>query len=782
METGSTNFIALVAIPGVPMLLSYGIPQELAHITVGFEVEVELGKRRAFGWVTKVEEKTEPSQEEVEASPALLPEVVKKKPFSLRPLLSGTPVFQPADIRLFEWMTDYYGAVLADVLQTSVPRRKELRTVLHVQLAPDAVTSDEKRSGTKQKILDALAGADPAAPLPVSALEELIAASGSSIRNALKQLETNGCVTLTQQPIASEGLWVFIQPKSERQLTEQQKHVLEKFRPRIAATEYSASLLFGVTGSGKTEIYLQAIEQTLELGKTAIVLVPEIALTSQLIEQLARRFGGQVALLHSEIGDSLRWKAWKDLLDGTCRIAVGARSAIFAPLSNIGLIVVDEEHESSYKQSEGLRYHARDVAVVRAQFHGCPVLLGSATPSFESLVNVQRTKYHLLELSERVTNRPLPQIEVVDLSTFKRSEMPSENISPRLFFELKKTLEHNQQAIILYNRRGFASFLQCESCHETMNCPHCSVSLTFHQKAHKLLCHFCGLTMTPPPLCIYCRDPRIARLEPADPAAAASEEEVGKLRQRGGGTERVVEELAELFPGTTVVRMDRDTVGKRDSYDLILGAMKRREANILVGTQMIAKGHDIPGVTLVGIIDADVGLHLPDFRTSERAFQLITQVAGRAGRGAEQGRVILQTRQPNHPTIVATVTGRFRAFARHELDYRKSLNYPPWGKLLRVLISSPDRREAQQAAGLAAQRVRAFQESLAQADTQFAILGPAPAPHERLRDRYRFHILVKAGSSKRLSQLASDLHRWRHQLKNFRDIRIHADVDPHDML
>ena len=540
---------------------------------------------------------------------------------------------------------------------------------------------------------------------------------------------------------------------------------------------FNPFLLYGVTGSGKTEIYIRAVQQVLAGGGSALVIVPEIALTPQFLDQLRLRLKVPLALLHSQLGQRIRWQAWQAALDGKARVAIGARSAVFAPLHDLRLIVVDEEHESSYKQSDSLRYNARDVAVMRAKLARAVVVLGSATPSFESLVNVREKRYRMLELPKRATTRPLPTIELVDLMSIKKSEMPSPNISPQLHQALQETLDARGQAVILFNHRGFASYLQCETCGQAVVCPNCSVSFTLHKKKNRLVCHYCNLSLIPPSYCMYCRDPKTTRIEAE--SGAGKKTATGLLAERGAGTEKIVEELQTLFPQASILRMDRDTVTRKGAYRSILGSMRGGDADILVGTQMIAKGHDLPGVVLVGIVNADVALHLPDFRASEKAFQLITQAAGRAGRGEEPGRVFLQTREAKHPTIVACITGRFKAFARYELDYRKKLYYPPEGRLVRLIISSSDRRESFDAAHLVKQAVREFVQNNGKT---VVVLGPAPAPYEKLCNRYRWHILIKAESSKLLSELAGRLNQWKATVAGFKDFRLAVDVDPTEML
>ena len=554
-----------------------------------------------------------------------------------------------------------------------------------------------------------------------------------------------------------------------KQLSPYQAKAIEKINKDIESNQFRPTLLFGVTGSGKTEVYMSAIEKCLEQEKSALVVIPEIALSPQFIDRFSSRLNTNISLLHSAVGPSQKWRNWKALLSGEVMLALGARSAVFAPMKNLGLIVVDEEHESTYKQSDGLRYHARDVAVMRAKLNNCPVILGSATPSFESLINVKEKKYKLIELPERATKNPLPTIEIVNLNTIKKKEKPSENISPQLFTEINKCLSKNEQVIILYNRRGFASYIQCETCSEVLLCPSCSIALTYHQSKSKMLCHICDHSKKLIEKCPSCWNEDTAKVEDEDT-------DYGLLKPQGSGTEKVIEELSTLFPKARLIRMDRDTVGKKDSYRKILTAMKNNEADILVGTQMIAKGHDLPGVTLVGIVDADVGLHMPDFRSSEKAFQLITQVSGRAGRGDTKGKVILQTRQSDHPTIVAAVTGRFKAFARFEINNRTSLNYPPYGKLLRAIISSPSKQDAFNASiGLK----EFFKKN--NKDENITILGPSPCFYEKVRNRYRWNLVFKSNSSKSLSILAHKLNAWRKAVKGYEDLRVGVDIDAVDM-
>jgi len=819
MNSEVSQRAAQVVIAGVPKPLAYQFSPRELEVEIGSEVTVEIGRRQAKGWVIRTltvpealsDLKIEKTVLRAGAAPAR-----KQLGFfaeapaaaTLKDIRASAPSFLPGQLRLFQWMSEYYGCDLVDVIETAVPKRQTGRRPLLCELTDTGrdrfATDDEwreglqKRSKVQYRILERLTHYETGCPL--SELTEI----SKTARATLKKLEEKGLIE-----IFDETSLAHLFPISERDpadpyaiapdLTPEQQAAVKRIGEMLDSKLFSPVLLQGVTGSGKTEVYLRAIQKVLDEGGSALVVVPEIALTPQLFDRFESRLSVPPVLLHSQVGPGARWRAWENMLSGKAQVVIGARSAVFAPLQNLRLVIVDEEHESSYKQSEGLRYHARDVAMMRAKFSDATIVLGSATPSFETLINAKRGRYELLQLTERVSSRPMPIIEIVDLSKIKRRDMPSENLSPQLFEGIRETLDRGGQVIILYNRRGFSTFLQCQTCGEVLTCPHCSVTMTYHRARNRVLCHYCNASSPPPKYCPRCRDPHSTRVEEIVTEKEGTEESeaMGLLVARGAGTEKVVEEIAEHFPAARIVRLDRDTTTRKDSYRRILGSMRNGEADILVGTQMIAKGHDLPGVTLVGIIDADVGLHAPDFRSSERIYQLITQAAGRAGRGTEPGHVIVQTREPNHPTIVATVTGRFSAFARYELDFRKKLRYPPWGRLMRVIVSSPDQQDAFQGAAAAKAALTEFiravgSESAADDEDsegetspvtdQATILGPAPASLERLRGRYRWHMLIKSPSSRIISHIAGRLAAWRDSQKQFADLRVAIDVDPYDML
>ena len=484
----------------------------------------------------------------------------------------------------------------------------------------------------------------------------------------------------------------------------------------IGLDAFQVYLLYGVTGSGKTEVYLDVAERVLASGKRVLWLVPEIGLTPRLLARLEARFPGRVAVGHAGLNATEKQADVVRLLQDGADLFVGVRNAVLAPLRNIGLVLVDEEHEGSYKSEEHPRIQARDLAIKRAQIEGCPVVLGSATPSLESWHAAQSGRYHLLRLKDRPTGVTMPMVEVVDLREAYKVARKKVLFSPRLMTCLQETLEKGEQAMLLLNRRGYESFWLCRACGQALDCPHCSVSLTFHRAAHRLKCHLCGHEAAPPEACPFCDEPH--------------------LRGVGEGTERVEEELARLFPAARLLRLDRDTTSRRGSLEAALLAAEHGEVDLLVGTQMLAKGHTFPKLTLVGILGADQGLKIPDFRAAERTFQLLTQVAGRAGRGERPGRVILQTYAPDHPAIRHAVNQDFEGFAASELPYRESLAYPPFAALALYRAESADPREAR--TSLEAIKVRLSRVA------GLRVLGPLEAPVARLKDRWRFQLLLKA--------------------------------------
>jgi primosomal protein N' (replication factor Y) len=510
-------------------------------------------------------------------------------------------------------------------------------------------------------------------------------------------------------------------------------------------------LLYGVTGSGKTEVYLQAIACMLQKELASIVLVPEIALTPQMTERFVARFGNKVAVLHSRLSAGERYDEWCRVARGEALVVIGARSAVFAPVPKLGLIILDEEHEITYKQEETPRYHARDIALRRAEMHGAAVILGSATPSLESYTKALRGEYRLAKLPQRIAGRPLPPVEIVDM----REELKSGNrsiFSRTLQAALRDALAAGKQAIIFLNRRGYSTFVLCRTCGHVMRCPACNVSLKFHSTLAMLCCHYCDYREPYPSACPACGGRYI--------------------RHFGTGTQKVEEELRRRFPAARPLRLDADSTARKGEYRQILASFRRGEANVLVGTQMIAKGLDFPKVTLVGVITADTALNLPDFRAGERTFQMLTQVAGRAGRGATGGRVVIQTYTPEHYAVVAARKHDFETFYREESARRKELGYPPFGYLVRLLVSGGVEGNVMKAASL----LTGF------LGTEIEIWGPSPCPLEKVRGRYRWQLVLRGDELEPLLAAAKEAANRFRQCAVTAKVRLSLDVEPLHLL
>jgi len=539
-----------------------------------------------------------------------------------------------------------------------------------------------------------------------------------SLRGAVDRLAETGALRFEKEREARAPAGLPAAPASVVDPTADQLSALEPIVEAVRGGGFRPFLLHGVTGSGKTEVYLRAIEAALERGRGAIVLVPEIGLTPMLVRTARARFGGLVSVLHSELSTGERHDEWWRTREGEARVVVGARSAVFAPVADAGLIVVDEEHDGSYKQDESPRYHGRDVAVYRARLEGCPVVLGSATPSVESHANALAGKYARLALPSRVGPQGLPKVEIVDRRAVLKAGGDA-ILSPALRAALESRLERGEQSLVLLNRRGYATSLLCRECGQQAMCPNCSVALTLHHGGRTALCHYCGHERPSPTACPSCQG--------------------AYLRLSGYGTERVAEAVAAAVPKARVDRLDRDRASRRGAVASVLAAFEAGKIDVLVGTQMIAKGHDFPRVTLVGVIDADVGLGLPDFRSAERTFQLLTQVAGRAGRGDAAGEVILQSHWPDHYALTLACAQDYEAFFEREMEFRRTMSYPPAAALVNVIIRSEDAAKGAAEAEAIARSLRTT------APGRYRVLGPAHAPLARLKSEHRFQILLKGG-------------------------------------
>ncbi|UMT76704.1 primosomal protein N' [Staphylococcus roterodami] len=543
--------------------------------------------------------------------------------------------------------------------------------------------------------------------------------------------------------------------ESKRQLTTDQQRAYAAINEKIVNQEQATFLLHGVTGSGKTEVYLQTIEDVLNQGKQAMMLVPEIALTPQMVLRFKRRFGDDVAVLHSGLSNGERYDEWQKIRDGRAQVSVGARSSVFAPFKNLGLIIIDEEHESTYKQEDYPRYHAREIAQWRSEYHHCPVILGSATPCLESYARAEKGVYHLLSLPNRVNQQALPDIDIVDMRT-ELSEGNRSMFSKDLREAIQLRLDRQEQVVLFLNRRGYASFMLCRDCGYVPQCPNCDISLTYHKTTDLLKCHYCGYQETPPNKCPNCESEHI--------------------RQVGTGTQKVEELLQQEFEGARIIRMDVDTTSKKGAHEKLLTEFEKGNGDILLGTQMIAKGLDYPNITLVGVLNADTMLNLPDFRASERTYQLLTQVAGRAGRHEKAGQVIIQTYNPDHYSILDVQKNDYLTFYHQEMEYRKLGKYPPYYYLINFTISHKEMKKVMEAS----QHVHKI---LLQHLTEKAlVLGPSPAALARINNEFRFQILVKYKSEPGLLQAIQFLDDYHHEKFIKEKLALKIDINPQMMM
>ncbi|MEO8097793.1 MAG: primosomal protein N' [Acidobacteriota bacterium] len=580
----------------------------------------------------------------------------------------------------------------------------------------------------------------------VAALEETLAKASPAARS----LARRNLVKLTLEPVAAT-----LTPRREpHALNTHQQAAFDAIAEAIRTGAFRSFLLEGVTGSGKTEVYLNAIDAALAVGRGALLLVPEIALTPAVAGQFHHRFGDKVAILHSAFLDAERAQEWRRIRSGEASVVIATRSGVFAPVQNLGLIIVDEEHDQSYKQQEAPRYHGRDVAVVRARDENAVIILGSATPSLESRFNAERGKYTRLPLPERIEQRPMPQVQLIDMRQEFLQSRKQATFSRALVDAVTERLANGEQAMLMLNRRGFSSFVACRSCGERLECANCSVTLTYHRRDKRMLCHYCSYAEKVPNRCPKCDSEHIQFL--------------------GVGSERVEQELHDAFPRARVARLDRDTVGAKRDYETILTGFREHHFDILVGTQMIAKGHDIPNVTLVGIVNADIGLAMPDFRAAERAFQLLTQAAGRAGRGAMPGIVLLQTNFPDHYAVQCAAEQNYEKFYAKEIEFRRLMHYPPFGALANVIIRSSKEEEA-------ISRSAALGRLLSPAPEGVKVLGPAPAAVARVKTEYRFQVLLKTQSRVRLNEVLSEIRRFA-AAEKWNPTMLAIDVDPVTLL
>ncbi len=720
----------------------YDIPPGLeAEARVGCAVLVEFGHREAVGHIVEV---------------AATSEVQKRKPLLA---VVSPPRFDDVSARLAAWLAEEYVAPLADAVRLflppgSVPRAakgpdgwrlveprvKQARERV-VELCEDSGYAPSTGAIRQRSVLDALA----AGPLTTAELNALLGA----VSSVVNRLAEAGAVTVRERQ-RTRGPATALRPAPRHEsLSPGQESALDAIR---GATPGSWVVLKGVTGSGKTEVYLRAIEDVRAAGRGAIVLVPEISLTPQTVGRFRSRFGDEVAVLHSRLSSGERFDEFERVARGEARVVVGARSAIFAPVADLGIVVIDEEHETSYKQGSSPRYHAREVARRIVRQRDAILVTGTATPSMEALHAAENAECAVAVLPERVGGGAPPAIEVVDLG----AEFVAGNrsmFSRRLAEELEGVRDRGEKAILLMNRRGYASFLLCRECGHVPGCDRCATSLTFHETGPVLMCHHCAARVSVPPVCPRCESPY--------------------LRRFGAGTQRVAEEVALAVPGMPVVRMDADTTSAKGGHERRLAEFEAHSSAVLVGTQMLAKGLDYPSVTLVGVVTADTTLHLPDVRAGERTFQMLEQVAGRAGRGAREGHVIIQTYWPDHPAIRAVVMRDPEVFYATDRADRRELGFPPYGRMANITVTSRDGSQAKEHANTVALALTE------RAPAGVRVLGPSPAPLARIKDRYRWHVVVKAPSGEPLAPLVRAALM---STPTARDVSVAPDIDPLDLM
>ncbi|MFA5700046.1 MAG: primosomal protein N' [Desulfuromonas sp.] len=720
----------------LPQLLSYIVPAQLEEVLhPGLRVRVPLGRRSAIGVVVRLR--------------PLGDEPWKLKPISAC-LDEEVAALDGASVEFLQRVSAYYAYPLGLTMKTALPAGlTQQKAPPTIQLVCYRSTGKEAvlRGATQQALYDFIASQGEAA------MEE-IRVRFPNPHAPLKRLVELGLVTRTQSASSRDPFTgLDISPDAPPVLAPEQQQAVAAICPAAAPlSTFAPFLLHGVTGSGKTEVYLHAIAQVVQVQRRqALVLVPEIALTPQLVKRFRARFehqGVRIGILHSGMSVAERHDIWREINHNRIEIVIGARSAVFAPLQNLGIVVVDEEHDESYKQGEGLRYNARDLALLRGQMLQIPVVLGSATPALTSFERARAGHMTLLCLTHRALSRPMPAVEIVDLSGIKEPCVLGEQMCTAL----QQTLEASEQAVLLLNRRGFSPYLICRDCGATFRCPNCDITLTWYRSLARLKCNYCDYTQAPDEVCPGCGG---ATIEP-----------------QGVGTEQLEHTLREYFPAAVIARMDRDSTRTKGSQQRLVEQMERREVDILVGTQMVAKGHDFSAVTLVGVIDADAALNFPDFRAAERCFSLLAQVAGRAGRGSVPGRVLVQTRTPENPVLECALNHDYHAFCAQELPMRELLGYPPYGYLVNMICSGLNRVEVEQSAEQLSRLLRTH--------AQVEILGPAPCPLFRLRNRYRVQILLKAATRMPLHRVLARLPEFNASLPT--RVNLMVDVDPLDMM
>lgn len=714
--------------------LTYKVPEHLlADLRVGEPVDVPLRKQTVTGYVSDIYSDRRDG-----------------KDFTIRDIKTisdALPRLDPRYLQLLKWVANYYHYPLGEVIRAALPNRINPKEILCYRLTEKGTSLNEeereafsKRGGKRLALIELLETESELNQIP------------SELKSAYSWLKKNEYIeSFKKKEILSETANI---PHGELQpitLNDDQEKAYSTLIDFIDSDEFRTMVLHGVTGSGKTEVYLAAARHCLVKKKSVLILVPEIALTPQLMDRVQARLGVAVCLLHSGLSEYERYRQWSLINEGKVSVVIGARSSIFAPLRNLGLVVVDEEHECSFKQEDRLRYNARDLAILNAKLSKATVLLGSATPSIESYYQISTGKAKLQEINSQFHSSHRPKVELVDM----RRESKGTTISNLLARRIQDMLDQDKQSILFLNRRGYASWLHCDSCGHVPQCPNCSVSLTYYEYKNSLRCHYCGHSVQAPTKCGECDRENF---------------EYGAI-----GTEAVEKELTQRFPTARVVRIDRDIVSKKGQLEEILKKVRDNEVDIIVGTQMIAKGHDFPHVQLAAVLNADDSLNIPDFRAGERTFQLLTQVSGRAGRRGDQGTAVIQTFDPQNPYIQFAANLDFTNFVRFELEFRKEHQYPPFSRLARVLVSAASASEGR----LHAERIARHIANLNDIDLQ--VLGPAPAVLQKLQNRFRWNILLKGKSAAELNTLLRSANRvWRDNIP--KSINLSIDIDPSSLL
>lgn len=768
LDDTSERLVAQVVFAEAPFgPFDYAVPDALRPLVeLGRRVRVPLGRgdRPMTAYVVRLENRMARSDRLKE----------------IQSVLDDAALVGPPMLRLTEWMADYYLCPLGQVLEGVVPASvrgqagTRERMFLSVPTNVAARMTQLKLPPKQAHILKVLAGS----PRPML-MPELMLAAGCTA-GPIKQLREKKLVVEQSKRVNTTELAQTVEDREAHlDLNEDQQQALRTILAMVDSGQHHTALMHGVTGSGKTEVYIRAIEHVISFGRQAIVLVPEISLTPQTVKRFRSRFD-RVAVLHSHLSPADRHWQWRRIVDREVDVIVGARSAVFAPTPQLGLIVIDEEHDGSFKQDSPPRYHAREVARRRAQMESVPLVLGSATPSLESWLAAQRGEYQLVDMPRRVSQRPLPHVGTVDLRDEFHSRQTRGAIARPLHQAIHQTLKEDGQVILLLNRRGFATAIQCPACGHVVKCPDCDLALTHHHVGEKAVCHYCDYEIKAPDKCPDCG--------------------FDGIRYSGLGTQKLEAEVRARFPNVSCLRMDSDTMQKPGSHEEALAKFRRGEVKILLGTQMIAKGLDFPNVTLVGVINADTALHFPDFRASERTFQLVTQVAGRTGRGDKGGRVLVQTFSPDHPAIIAALKHDYLTFAAGELPTREEFGYPPYMSLIRLIFRGGSETLTEQFAHSIADRLMELRDQDASATTgdlsasntsnpgsdnltdefeSVRILGPAPAPIAKLRGKFRFHILMLGPDG---AQLRRFVRQATENAKTPNDTLWAVDVDPSDLL